>query len=211
VLVLKEPDLGTAASICATVLIMLIAAGVKLRHILPSLSLVVSGLCLTVSRVDYMRDRIMTFLNPWQDPDKAGYQIIQSLVGLGSGGITGVGLARSQQKLYYLPAAHTDFVLSILGEELGLAGTAGIVLLFFLFLLCGLKVILGAKDLYGQLLATGVVSMILLEAVVNIAVATGSVPTKGLPLPFVSYGGSAIVAGMIGVGLLLNVAKNRIP
>jgi cell division protein FtsW len=151
--------------------------------------------------------RILAFLNPWLDPKGSGFQIIQSQVALGSGGIFGMGLGHSKQKLFYLPAAHTDFIFSIIGEELGLLGTVGIVVLFIIFIQQGLKIIKSAPDKFGYFLALGLVSMISLKAVINIGVSCGLLPTKGLPLPFISYGGSSFVFDMISIGILINIAR----
>ena len=150
---------------------------------------------------------MLAFLNPWQDPQRSGFQIIQSQIALGSGGIFGVGLGHSRQKLFYLPAAHTDFIFSIIGEELGLVGTVCIVILFMIFIQQGLKIIKHANDKFGYFLALGLVSMISLKAVINIGVSIGLLPTKGLPLPFISYGGSSLIFDMVSVGLLLNIAS----
>jgi cell division protein FtsW len=150
---------------------------------------------------------MMIFLNPWADKRGTGFQIIQSFIALGSGGIFGVGLGQSRQKLFYLPASHTDFIFSIIGEELGFLGTASIVILFTLFVWEGMKVAFKAPGMFERMLALGVVSMIALEAIINIGVTAGALPTKGLPLPFISYGGSGLIFHLMAVGLLLNVAK----
>ena len=150
----------------------------------------------------------MSFLNPWLDPKGSGFQIIQSQIALGSGGILGVGLGQSKQKLFYLPAAHTDFIFSLVGEELGLLGTIGIIILFIIFIQQGLKIIKNASDKFGYFLALGLVTMISLKAAINIGVAAGVLPTKGLPLPFISYGGSSFVFDIISVGLLMNIARS---
>ena len=150
---------------------------------------------------------MMIFLDPWADRRGTGFQIIQSFIALGSGGIFGVGLGQSRQKLFYLPASHTDFIFSIIGEELGFLGTASIVILFTLFVWEGMKVAFKAPGQFERMLSLGVVSMIALEAIINIGVTAGALPTKGLPLPFISYGGSGLIFHLIAVGLLLNVAK----
>jgi cell division protein FtsW len=153
-------------------------------------------------------DRILAFLDPWRDPQGVGYQIIQSLLALGSGGIFGVGLGNSRQKLLYLPEAGNDFVFAIIGEEMGLVGCVAVIFLFALFVWFGMRVALRAPDLYGSLLAFGLTLTIGLQAAVNIAVVTCSAPTKGLSLPLVSSGGSSLAAVMLAVGLLLNVASH---
>ena len=150
---------------------------------------------------------MMIFLNPWADKRGTGFQIIQSFIALGSGGIFGVGLGQSRQKLFYLPASHTDFIFSIIGEELGFLGTASIVTLFALFVWEAMKVVFAAPDMFRRMLSLAIVSLIAIEAIVNIGVSAGALPTKGLPLPFISYGGSGLIFHLAAVGLLLNIAK----
>ena len=208
-LVLLQPDLGTAASFVLVSFIMLFVAEVNLIYIAPFTLAAIPALYFLIFKVSYRRRRIVAFLDPWADPKGAGFQIIQSFVALGSGGLLGVGLGQSRQKLFYLPESHTDFIFSIIGEELGLLGTVAVVVLFILFIWQGMRIAVKAKDLFGQLLALGIVSMIFLEVAINIGVATGTIPTKGLPLPFISYGGSNLIFNMVGVGLLLNIAKER--
>ena len=208
-LVLLQPDLGTAASFALVSFIMLFVAEVNLLYMVPFILAAIPVLYLLIFKVGYRRRRIVAFLDPWADPRGAGFQIIQSFVALGSGGLLGVGLGQSQQKLFYLPESHTDFIFSIIGEELGLLGTMSVVILFVIFILQGMRIAVHAKDLFGRFLALGIVSMIALEAVINISVTTGAIPTKGLPLPFISYGGSNLIFNMVGVGLLLNIAKDR--
>ncbi|MFH1407325.1 MAG: putative lipid II flippase FtsW [Candidatus Omnitrophota bacterium] len=208
-LVLAQPDLGKTVSIAVVAFLLYAVAGINFAHMVSvflfSLPLVYS----LVYQVAYRRKRILAFLNPWQDPRGAGYQIIQSYIALGSGGLLGVGLGASRQKLFYLPQSHTDFIFSIIGEELGLVGASAVIILFFLFVTEGMRISARARDLFGQLLGVGITSTICMEALINIGASIGAIPTKGLPLPFVSYGGSAIIANLIGVGLLLNIAKNR--
>ncbi|NQT95134.1 MAG: putative lipid II flippase FtsW [Candidatus Omnitrophica bacterium] len=208
-LILLEPDLGTAMALAAMIIIMAFVAGVNMKQIglitLPGV-LAVIGL---IAMKPYRIKRITAFLNPWADPRGTGFQIIQSFIALGSGGLFGVGLAHSKQKLFYLPEAHTDFIFSIIGEELGLVGTLGVVVLFGAFIYLGFRIAYSARDLFGQFLAFGLVTMIALQAIINIAAVTGSVPTKGLPLPFISYGGTSLVYSMVSVGLLLNIARHR--
>jgi cell division protein FtsW len=149
----------------------------------------------------------MAFFDPWSDPQKGGYQIIQSLIALGSGGFFGVGLGNSKQKLLYLPAAHTDFIFPIIGEELGFIGTLSIVVLFFVFAWRGMKISFHAPDLFGSMLAGGITLMIVLQAIINIGVACALFPTKGLPLPLVSYGGSNLAFTLVSIGILLNISR----
>jgi cell division protein FtsW len=206
-LILMQPDLGTALALSIVVFIMLFVAGVRLSYLL---SIILAGLPLLyilIFSVPYRRARIVAFLNPWADPKGSGFQIIQSQIALGSGGIFGVGLGHSKQKLFYLPAAHTDFIFSIIGEELGLLGTVGIIVLFMLFIQQGFKVIKNAPDKFGYFLSLGLVLMISLKAAINIGVSCGILPTKGLPLPFISYGGSSFIFDLLSVGILMNIAR----
>lgn len=207
ILILLQPDLGTTLSICVVALIMLFVGGVKLSYFVTMFLLALPALYALIFSVAYRRNRIMAFLNPWADPRGTGFQIIQSQIALGSGGLFGVGLGNSHQKLFYLPAAHTDFIVSIIGEELGILGTLGVIALFLLFIKLSLEIIKGARDKFGYFLSLGLVSMLSLKAMVNIGVSCGVFPTKGLPLPFISYGGSSLIFDMISVGLLLNVAR----
>lgn len=207
-LILKEPDLGTALSIGGTVFLMLFAAGAKMTH-LGSLGLVgVIGVVVAILIEPYRMRRILAFNDPWSDPLNAGYHIIQSLYALGSGGLFGVGLGQSREKFLYLPEPHTDFIFAILGEELGLIGTVSVVLLFFLLAWRGYKIALTAPDAYGSLLATGLTTMILIQALMNLAVVTASMPVTGIPLPFISFGGSALIFTMASIGILLNISRN---
>jgi cell division protein FtsW len=187
---------------------MMFVSGVKTSYIFVSFLASLPVLYVLLFRVSYRRKRIMIFLNPWADKRGTGFQIIQSFIALGSGGILGLGLGQSRQKLFYLPASHTDFIFSIIGEELGFLGTASIVILFSLFVWDGMKVAFRAPDMFGRMLSLGIVSMIALEAIINIGVTAGALPTKGLPLPFISYGGSGLIFHLMAVGLLINIAKS---
>ena len=206
-LVLIQPDLGTVVALSVVVFIMLFVAGAKMRHLLYIGLVAILFLYLLIFSVPYRRARITAFLNPWADPLSSGFQLIQSQVALGSGGLFGRGLGKGLQKLFYLPAGHTDFIFSILAEELGFFATLAVVFLFVLFFVYGCKIVKGAQESFGAFLGLGIISLITFKAVVNIGVSTGIFPTKGLPLPFISYGGSSLVFDMIGVGLLLNVAR----
>lgn len=207
-LILKEPDLGTALSIAGTVFVLLFVAGARIWH-LGSLGAVgVVGVAFAVLLEPYRMKRLLAFSDPWSDPLNTGYHIIQSLYAIGSGGLFGVGLGRSREKFLYLPEPHTDFIFSILGEELGLIGTTLVLLLFFLFAWRGLKTAMLAPDIYGSLLSAGLTTMILVQALMNIAVVTASMPVTGIPLPFLSFGGSALIFTLAGVGILLNVSRH---
>lgn len=206
-LILLEPDLGTAIAISVIVFIMLFVSGARLHHIFLSFLASLPALYLLMFSVPYRRKRITAFLNPWADKRGTGFQIIQSFIALGSGGLFGVGLGQSRQKLFYLPASHTDFIFSIIGEELGFVGAASVVILFMLFVWQGMRVVFKAEYTFERLLSLGVVSLIALEAIINIGVSAGVLPTKGLPLPFISYGGSGLIFHFMAIGMLLNVAK----
>jgi cell division protein FtsW len=206
-LILAQPDLGTSVALSMVVITMLFIAGVRMSYLFSLVLISIPALYVLIFNVPYRRMRIMAFLNPWLDPKGSGFQIIQSQVALGSGGIFGVGLGHSKQKLFYLPAAHTDFIFSIIGEELGLLGTIGVIVLFILFIRCGLKIVKNAPDKFSYFLSLGLILMICLKAAINIGVSCGVFPTKGLPLPFISYGGSSFIFDMISVGILMNVAK----
>ncbi|MCX5697806.1 MAG: putative lipid II flippase FtsW, partial [Candidatus Omnitrophica bacterium] len=207
VLILIQPDLGTSVALSVVVCIMLFVARVRLSYLLAVVLSSVPILSILILSAPYRRARIMAFLNPWQDPKGVGFQIIQSQVALGSGGIFGVGLGHSKQKLFYLPAAHTDFIFYIIGEEMGVVGTVGVILLFAYFILQGIKVVKNAPDNFGYFLALGLISMFCFKAIINIGVSCGLLPTKGLPLPFISYGGSSFMFDLISVGILMNIAR----
>ncbi|MCK9603637.1 MAG: putative lipid II flippase FtsW [Candidatus Omnitrophica bacterium] len=206
-LILAQPDLGTTLALGAVVFIMLFVSGTRVAYLLSLVLASIPALYVLIFNVPYRRARILAFLNPWLDPKGSGFQIIQSQIALGSGGIFGVGLGHSRQKLFYLPAAHTDFIFSIIGEELGLFGTLGVIILFMFFIQQGLKVVKNSPDKFGYFLSLGLVLMISLKAIINIGVSCGVLPTKGLPLPFISYGGSSFMFDMISVGMLINIAR----
>jgi cell division protein FtsW len=208
-LVLLQPDLGTAVLLVVLAFTMLFVAGCRMRHIVYSILAALPFLYVLVFSVPYRRARILTFLNPWLDPKGSGFQIIQSQIALGTGGWWGVGLGQGKQKLFYLPAAHTDFIFSIIGEELGLLG-AGCVILLFVFLIVAMARVAGrVQDPFGKMICIGVLTLIAFSSSVNIGVSMGALPTKGLPLPFISYGGSSLIFHMIAVGLLLNVSRTE--
>lgn len=208
-LVFLQPDLGTAITVVVVIFILFFTAGFRLRHLAAAILLALPGLLYALLSKPYRRKRLLAFFEPWEDPRGVGFQIIQSFLALGSGGLFGVGLGRSQQKLFYLPESHTDFIFSIIGEELGFVGTASIVVLFLVFIFAGMVIVFRCKDFFSQLLAMGLVSLIALQAVINIGVSTGALPTKGLSLPFISYGGSALWANLAAVGLLINISKGQ--
>jgi cell division protein FtsW len=206
-LLLKQPDLGSSLTLGAVAMIMLFAAGTRLTYIFSMVLLALPFLYYAIMHVDYRRRRILAFLNPWEDPTNTGFQIIQSWIAVGTGGLFGLGLGEGKQKLFYLPEAHTDFIFSVVGEELGFVGFMVITSMFFLLLIRGVRVALYAEDTFGRSLAFGISTLIGLEAFVNIAVVTGIFPTKGLALPFISYGGSSLIITLFAVGVLLNISS----
>ena len=209
ILILAGSDLGTAVAIALLIIIMAFIAGVDLKQLLMVMVPGIIAMIGLIAAKPYRIKRMIAFANPWSDPRGAGFQIIQSMIAMGSGGLFGVGLAHSKQKLFYLPEAHTDFIFSIIGEELGMIGSMGVIILFAVFIWLGFKIAYSARDLFGQFLAFGLVTMIALQVMINIAAVTALIPTKGLPLPFISYGGTSLVYSLASVGLLLNIAKHR--
>ena len=208
-LALLEPDLGTAVVLGLVTMGLLFLAGARISHLL-GLWLCMAPVALAlVLGSSYRRQRLMTFLAPWKDASDAGFQITQSFLAFGSGGPFGVGLGEGKQKLYFLPEAHTDFVLALVGEELGLVGTGAIILLFALFVVRGFQIASRARMPFGRYLGMGITLLIGIQALVNACVVTGLMPTKGLTLPFVSYGGSSLVVSLVGVGILLNISRDR--
>lgn len=205
-LVVLEPDLGTTLAIVGTCFIMLYAGGVLKRHLLGLFVSGVAAVGLIVAIEPYRMERIYTWLNPRRDPFGDAYQIIHSLIGLGTGGVAGVGLCEGREKLY-IPAASTDFIFATLGEEAGLIGGLILLGLFFFLTYRGLDIARRSKSTYGNMLAVGVTSMIGLQALVNIAVVSASIPATGVPLPFVSYGGSSLVFAFLAAGVLLSVSS----
>jgi cell division protein FtsW len=208
-LVLLEPDLGTVVVMGLVAIGLLFLGGARLSHLLSLGLCAVPAVLVLVLSSSYRRQRLMTFLAPWKDASDAGFQITQSFLAFGSGGLFGVGLGEGKQKLFFLPEAHTDFVLALVGEELGLIGTGVIILLFALFAIRGFQVAARARMPFGRYLGMGITLLIGVQALINACVVTGLVPTKGLTLPFVSYGGSSLVTCMFGVGILLNISRDR--
>ena len=206
-LVLLQPDLGTAASLIIIVFVMIFAAGAKLMHLF---TLILSGVAAVSAAIllePYRLSRYLAFKDPWADPLGDGFQTVQGLYAIGSGGLFGVGLGQSKQKFFYLPEVHTDFIFAIIGEELGFIGVSVVLLLFAIFLWRGLKIAMNCNDPFASLLATGVTACIGVQAVVNIGMVAGALPVTGVPLPFISFGGTSLLATMIGVGILLNISK----
>jgi cell division protein FtsW len=208
-LVLLEPDLGTVVVMGLVVVTLLFLAGARIKHLGLLLLCALPAVAALIFGSSYRRQRFLTFLSPWKNASDSGFQITQSFLAFGSGGPFGVGLGEGKQKLFFLPEAHTDFVLALVGEELGLVGSLAIVLLFGLFVIKGFQIAGRARYPFGRHLAMGITMLIGMQALVNAGVVTGLLPTKGLTLPFVSYGGSSLVANLFGVGILLNISRDR--
>jgi cell division protein FtsW len=207
-LILLQPDLGTTVLIGGIAFIVLFVAGVRFRHLLTG-AVVASALgAMLVLSHQYQRARLLGFVNPWKDPMKSGYQVVQSLIGLGSGGLFGVGLGASRQKWMYIPNAHTDFIFSILGEELGLIGALVVLALFGMLIYSGIRVAARTTDPFGRLLAAGITGWLGFQTLVNLGTVTGLLPVTGVPLPFVSFGGSSLVVTLAAVGILVNVGRS---
>jgi len=204
--ILMQPDFGAAMSLGFLTVAMLFLSGVRMRY-LASLCVAAVPVVYFLIMEPYRFKRIISFLDPWKDPQGSGFQLVQSFIALGSGGLTGVGLGSSKQKLAYLPESHTDFIFSIIGEEFGFIGLVFIIALFLLLFVKGISIAHKSKDAFVYYLATGLSLMIALQALINFSVATGLLPTKGLPLPFISYGGSALLVNLAAVGILLNISK----
>ena len=208
-LILLQPDMGTVVVIGLVTFGLLFVAGARPGHLVGLLLVALPlGTALILSS-PYRRQRLMTFLEPWKDPEAAGFQVTQSFLAFGSGGPFGVGLGESRQKLFFLPEAHTDFVLALVGEELGLVGTIAIMILFAALVLRGFLIASRAQHPFGRHLALGITLLFGLQALINAGVVTGLLPTKGLTLPLVSYGGSSLIMSLLGIGILLNISRDR--
>lgn len=206
--ILFQPDFGTAMILCAVTFMMFFVAGLRLKFLVYSMLAVVPFMALAVMGAQYRTRRILAFLDPWQDPSNTGFQAVQSFYAFGRGGYWGLGLGGGRQKLFYLPEAHTDFIFSVIGEELGFVGTMGIVILFAILIWRGFTAALRARDGFGTHLAMGLTLLIGLPAFINMGVAVGLLPTKGLTLPFISMGGSSLLVTMLCVGVLLNISEH---
>jgi len=208
--ILFQPDFGTAIIICAVTFTMLFVAGLRLKFLVYSVLAIVPFIVSAIMGAEYRTRRIIAFLEPWQDPTNTGYQAIQSFYAFGRGGIFGTGIGASSQKLFYLPEAHTDFIFSVIGEELGLIGTLLIVLLFSVLVWRGFVIAYRAKDSFGTHVAIGLTLLFGIQAFVNMGVAVGLLPTKGLTLPFISMGGSSLIVLMFSMGILLNISEQPV-
>jgi len=208
-LVLIEPDLGTAISVSIMLAAVLIVVGTRFSTLAGAGAIAFSLVLAAIWLEPYRRERILSFLDPWQDPQGAGFQSVQAMIALGSGGFFGVGLGESVQKVYYLPEASTDMIFAIIGEELGLVGALAVLAAFVVFGYAGFNVALACRDPFGKLLAAGITALICGQAAVNVSAVMGLAPLTGIPLPFVSYGGSSLTVMLASVGILLNIAVNH--
>ena len=206
-LILLQPDLGTSVDIILVATAVLFVAGLSWKWIVAGAVASLPVLFVLITHVSYRQARLMAFLDPDSDPLGAGFQLLQSLIAVGSGGFTGVGLMESKQKLFYLPEAHTDFIYAVICEELGFIGAILVIALFGVYGWRGLRAAFSAPDGFGRLLALGITAMVLSQALINFAVVLGMVPTKGIPLPFVSYGGSSLLVMLLATGVLLNISQ----
>lgn len=208
VLTVVEPDLGTALMLALIFAVVIFTAGARLLHLGLAAAPALIGVVGLLIFVPWRMQRLITFLDPWADPQGSGFQVVQSLIAVGSGGPNGLGFAQGKQKMLFLPFAHSDFIFAVVGEELGLVGGLAVIAIFGLFLWRGVRTALLAPDRFGMLLSIGIVSMIVAQALFNMSVVLSLVPTKGIPLPFISYGGSSLVPTLAAVGILLNVSQH---
>jgi len=207
-MIMLQPDLGTGTVMVGTCIAMIFVAGARVSHFIGLGVLGLAGFVALVLSAPYRIKRITSFLNPWEDPLGSGFQIIQSLYAIGPGGLFGLGLGQSRQKFFYLPEPQTDFIFAILAEELGFIGGSLVLLLFSLLLWRGVRIALGAPDLYGSFLAIGIICMVAIQVMINIGVVTGLMPVTGITLPFLSYGGSSLTLMLMAIGVLLNISKH---
>ena len=208
-LILLQPDFGTAVSLLAVIAVMVFAAGISYRYLFGAALLALPALYVILMQADYRRRRLLTFMDPWADPLGDGFQIIQSLIAVGTGGVFGKGLMNGVQKLFYLPEPHTDFIYAVISEETGFLGASLVLLCFCVIAWRGLRTAMRAPDTFGAFLALGITMMLVLQAFVNISVVLGLMPTKGIPLPLVSNGGSSMLINLLGVGVLLNISQHQ--
>ncbi len=207
-LILLQPDLGTALACAAITAVVLFVAGIDLKYYAWALAPLPLFFYVIVVRVPWRYQRILAFINPYSDPQGRGFHIIQSLIAVGTGGLTGLGLMEGKQKLFYLPEPHTDFIFAVTAEELGLLGALIVLMLFAVFLHRGIRAAIATDDIFARYLATGIAAMIGVQALFNISVVLGIAPTKGIPLPFISYGGSSVFVSLASVGVLLNITQH---
>ncbi len=210
ILILQQPDLGTAIIIGMWMLILLFIGGVNLGQLLVLVGLITPVAFYLISHTAYRLSRWWAFLNPWEDPHGFGFQIIHSFLAFGSGGLLGVGIGNSKQKLFYLPEPHTDFILAIIAEEIGFIGVSVLLILFAFVVIRGIKIALNAPEVFGTYLAMGISCMLALQVIINMGVVMALLPTKGLTLPFISYGGSSLIVSLTGMGILMNISKKSL-
>ncbi|MCX5726248.1 MAG: putative lipid II flippase FtsW [Candidatus Saganbacteria bacterium] len=208
-LIIKEPDLGTAIMLIAVSFLMFFISGLNPRFLFTSFILFIAAILIGILASPYRIRRIIAFLDPWKYREDIGFHIIQSLLAVGSGGIFGLGLGASKQKFFYLPSQYTDFIYAILCEELGFIGGVGVIILFILFAIRGMRAARFAEGKFGQFLAAGITSWIALQGLINISVVLGLIPTTGIPLPFISFGGTSTVLTLFSVGILLNISRSE--
>jgi cell division protein FtsW len=208
-LVLRQPDFGTSALLCAVFFLLFYLAGCRLLHLAGLLSLAVPAGLYVLFFEPYRLKRILAFLKPWEHAQDLGFHIVQSFIAFGSGGLFGVGLGNGTQKLFYLPEPHTDFVLAVIAEEMGLLGVSVLLVLFAVLIVRGFVIASRTNDRFGSILASGLTALIALEVIINMGCAMGLLPTKGLPLPFVSYGGTSLVASLAAMGILMNISRSH--
>jgi len=207
-LILAEPDMGTACMIAFIAGVMLFVAGVSLRYIFPVALATLPAIYLLIVRVPYRLHRVQAFFSPGTDPQGRGFQLLQSLIAVGSGGFSGVGLMESRQKLFYLPEAHTDFIFAVICEELGFLGAVAVLSMFAVYGWRGFVAAMKAPDEFGRFVGLGITTMVLGQALINLSVVLGLMPTKGIPLPFISYGGSSLLGMLLATGVLLNISQH---
>ncbi|RPI32791.1 MAG: putative lipid II flippase FtsW, partial [Nitrospiraceae bacterium] len=209
IIIIMQPDFGAVMSLGILTLGLLIVGGVRLRYVAAMFLLSLPAIFYLVTSSSYRMKRIMSFTNPWKDPQGSGFQLVQSFIAFGNGGVFGLGPGGSKQKLYFLPEVHTDFIFSLIGEEFGLIGAVSVLVLFFWLFIKGIRVANRTSDPFSYFLATGMTMMIGVQVLINFAVTTGLMPTKGLPLPFISYGGSALLINMAAAGILINISRRN--
>ena len=207
-MIMLQPDLGTGTVMVGTCVVMIFVSGARIAHFVWLGLMGVAGFVALVASAPYRIKRITSFLDPWEDPLGSGFQMIQSLLAIGPGGLFGLGLGQSRQKFFYLPEPQTDFIFAIISEELGFIGGSFVILLFALLLWRGIRIALGAPDLYGSFLAVGIISMVAIQVMINIGVVTGMIPVTGITLPFLSYGGSSLTLMLMAMGVLLNISRH---
>ncbi|MBI5098099.1 MAG: putative lipid II flippase FtsW [Nitrospirae bacterium] len=208
-IIILQPDFGAVMSLGILTIGLLILGGLRLRYIGCMLLFAIPAACKLATSASYRVKRITCFTDPWKEPLGCGFQLVQSFIAFGNGGVTGLGLGGSKQKLYFLPEVHTDFIFSLIGEELGFIGAVFVLFVFFYFFIKGIKVAGKTNDSFSYFLTLGLTMMIGVQVIINFAVTTGLMPTKGLPLPFISYGGSSLLINLAAVGILINISKNN--